>query len=58
MSVATLSSPSYDIPQLPVDFSLRLEPWYHGMITRIRSESLVTSEGDFLVSFFYLNYYL
>lgn len=49
MSLATASSPTYDVPLPSADASLRLESWYHGAITRIRSESLVRAEGDFLV---------
>ncbi|VDM47086.1 unnamed protein product [Toxocara canis] len=49
MSVATASSPNYDVPRPSAESTLRLECWYHGMVTRVHAESLVRSEGDFLV---------
>ncbi|VDO16479.1 unnamed protein product [Brugia timori] len=42
--------PTYDIPRPSQEAVLRLESWYHGLLTRFRSECLVQSEGDFLVS--------
>lgn len=41
--------PTYDIPRPSQEAVLRLESWYHGLLTRFRSECLVQSEGDFLV---------
>uniref|UniRef100_F1KWC0 Breast cancer anti-estrogen resistance protein 3 n=1 Tax=Ascaris suum TaxID=6253 RepID=F1KWC0_ASCSU len=49
MSVATASSPNYDVPRPSAESTLRLECWYHGLLTRVRAESLVRAEGDFLV---------
>ncbi|CAG9536773.1 unnamed protein product [Cercopithifilaria johnstoni] len=40
---------TYDIPRPSQEAVLRLEPWYHGLLTRLRSECLVRSEGDFLI---------
>ncbi|VDN93845.1 unnamed protein product [Brugia pahangi] len=40
--------PTYDIPRPSQEAVLRLESWYHGLLTRFRSECLVQSEGDFL----------
>ncbi|VDK23131.1 unnamed protein product [Anisakis simplex] len=51
MSVATASSPNYDVPRPSAECALRLEAWYHGQLTRVRAESLVRAEGDFLVRF-------
>uniref|UniRef100_A0A915PRJ1 SH2 domain-containing protein n=1 Tax=Setaria digitata TaxID=48799 RepID=A0A915PRJ1_9BILA len=41
--------PPYDIPRPSQETILRLECWYHGLLTRLRAECLVRSEGDFLV---------
>ncbi|VDO31631.1 unnamed protein product, partial [Onchocerca flexuosa] len=41
--------PTYDIPRPSQEAVLALECWYHGLLTRLRSECLVQSEGDFLV---------
>ncbi|VDN38289.1 unnamed protein product [Gongylonema pulchrum] len=41
--------PSYDTPLPSLNAALRLECWYHGSLTRVRSEYLVRDEGDFLV---------
>ncbi|KAL3989240.1 SH2 domain family protein [Acanthocheilonema viteae] len=47
--VATSVTPTYDIPRPSQEAVLQLESWYHGLLTRLRSECLVRSEGDFLV---------
>ncbi|EFO19248.1 hypothetical protein LOAG_09246 [Loa loa] len=49
MSLVAAVTPTYDIPRPSHEAVLRLETWYHGMLTRLRSECLVRSEGDFLV---------
>uniref|UniRef100_A0A0N5AT31 SH2 domain-containing protein n=1 Tax=Syphacia muris TaxID=451379 RepID=A0A0N5AT31_9BILA len=49
MSISAKESPDYDSPLRLTSSNLSLEPWYHGKITRIRSESLVKKAGDFLV---------
>lgn len=51
MSVLTAAMPVYDVPRPSHEAALLIECWYHGLLTRIRSESLVRAEGDFLVSF-------
>lgn len=50
MSLVTTITPTYDIPRSSQEVVLQLESWYHGLLTRLRSECLVRSEGDFLVS--------
>ncbi|VDK73288.1 unnamed protein product [Litomosoides sigmodontis] len=47
--VATVMPTAYDIPRPSREAVLELESWYHGMLTRLQSECLVRSEGDFLV---------
>jgi hypothetical protein len=32
--------------------------WYHGLITRIESESMLQRDGDFLVTHYRCNYYI
>uniref|UniRef100_A0A0R3S323 SH2 domain-containing protein n=1 Tax=Elaeophora elaphi TaxID=1147741 RepID=A0A0R3S323_9BILA len=49
MSLIATVMPTYDIPRPSQEAVLRLESWYHGLLTRFRSECLVRSEGDFLV---------
>ncbi|EJW84540.1 hypothetical protein WUBG_04550, partial [Wuchereria bancrofti] len=51
ISLGTIVMPTYDISRPSQEAILRLESWYHGLLTRLRSECLVRSEGDFLISF-------
>lgn len=51
MSTIAETSPTYDHPRPSCEGLLQMEPWYHGKITRYRSECLVQCEGDFLVIF-------
>jgi hypothetical protein len=55
-------SSTYDIPKKVLEEErivrgnssarlLEVQPWFHGMVTRLRAESLVRTPGDFLVRF-------
>ncbi|VDM95984.1 unnamed protein product [Thelazia callipaeda] len=49
MTLLASIMPTYDVPRASQESVLRLECWYHGMLTRLRAECLVCSQGDFLV---------